>query len=251
MSNVIVKENESLDSALRRFKRQCQRSGVLTEVKKREQYDKPSVFFVNKGNISQSIIYAYSNIGPLADVRARFVARLFNAYFGDDTASLLFQEIREFRSFAYQVDGGIIVPPFIHREKSAYFYMWLSTRSDKAIDSMRVFEELVRQLPLDERRLEQVKKHLRHGLSNDYPAYRALSLRVAGMIRDGFKEDPNKLFLEEMERITIEDIQAFYETYICDSIRVYAVVANQKDLDLKQMEEFGEIMKLAGKNLYR
>lgn len=216
-----------------------------------EQYDKPSVFFVNKGNISQSIIYAYSNIGPLADVRARFVARLFNTYFGDDTASLLFQEIREFRSFAYQVDGGIIVPPFIHREKSAYFYMWLSTRSDKAIDSMRVFEELVRQLPLDERRLEQVKKHLRHSLSNDYPAYRALSLRVAGMIRDGFKEDPNKLFLEEMERITIEDIQAFYETYIRDSIRVYAVVANQKDLDLKQMEEFGEIMKLAGKNLYR
>ena len=71
------------------------------------------------------------------------------------------------------------------------------------------------------------------------------------MIRDGFKEDPNKLFLEEMERITIEDIQAFYETYIRDSIRVYAVVANQKDLDLKQMEEFGEIMKLAGKNLYR
>ncbi len=43
MAEVRVKENESLDSALRRFKRQCQRSGVLTEVKKREQYDKPSV----------------------------------------------------------------------------------------------------------------------------------------------------------------------------------------------------------------
>ncbi|MBQ4121587.1 MAG: 30S ribosomal protein S21 [Clostridia bacterium] len=43
MAEIRVKENESLDSALRRFKRQCQRSGVLTEVKKREQYDKPSV----------------------------------------------------------------------------------------------------------------------------------------------------------------------------------------------------------------
>ncbi|MGM9636945.1 MAG: 30S ribosomal protein S21 [Eubacteriales bacterium] len=43
MAEVRVKENESLDSALRRFKRQCQRSGVLTELKKREQYDKPSV----------------------------------------------------------------------------------------------------------------------------------------------------------------------------------------------------------------
>ena len=43
MAEIRVKENESLDSAIRRFKRQCQRSGVLTEVKKREQYDKPSV----------------------------------------------------------------------------------------------------------------------------------------------------------------------------------------------------------------
>ena len=43
MSNVIVKENESLDSALRRFKKQCARSGVLSELRKREHYEKPSV----------------------------------------------------------------------------------------------------------------------------------------------------------------------------------------------------------------
>ncbi len=43
VSEVRVKENESLDSALRRFKRQCARSGVLAEVRKREHYEKPSV----------------------------------------------------------------------------------------------------------------------------------------------------------------------------------------------------------------
>ena len=43
MAEVRVKENESLDSALRRFKRQCARSGVIAEVKKREHYEKPCV----------------------------------------------------------------------------------------------------------------------------------------------------------------------------------------------------------------
>ena len=43
MAEVRVKENESLDSALRRFKRQCARSGVLTELRKREHYEKTSV----------------------------------------------------------------------------------------------------------------------------------------------------------------------------------------------------------------
>ncbi len=43
MAEVKVKEGESLDSALRRFKRQCARSGILAELRKREHYEKPSV----------------------------------------------------------------------------------------------------------------------------------------------------------------------------------------------------------------
>ena len=43
MSEVRIKDGEALDSALRRFKRQCAKSGVFQEVRKREHYEKPSV----------------------------------------------------------------------------------------------------------------------------------------------------------------------------------------------------------------
>ena len=43
MSEVRVKENESLESALRRFKRNIAKAGIMCEVRKREHYDKPSV----------------------------------------------------------------------------------------------------------------------------------------------------------------------------------------------------------------
>ena len=43
MGEVHVGKTESLDSALRRFKRSCQKSGVLAECRKREHYEKPSV----------------------------------------------------------------------------------------------------------------------------------------------------------------------------------------------------------------
>lgn len=43
MSEIRVGKNETLDSALRRFKRTCQKSGVLAEIRKREHYEKPSV----------------------------------------------------------------------------------------------------------------------------------------------------------------------------------------------------------------
>ena len=43
MAQVFVRENESLESALKRFKRSCARDGVMAEVRKREHYEKPSV----------------------------------------------------------------------------------------------------------------------------------------------------------------------------------------------------------------
>ena len=43
MSEIRIRENEALESALRRFKRQCARAGVIAEVRKREHYEKPSV----------------------------------------------------------------------------------------------------------------------------------------------------------------------------------------------------------------
>jgi small subunit ribosomal protein S21 len=42
LATVRVGKDESLDSALRRFKRQVQRSGVLVEAKRHEHYEKPS-----------------------------------------------------------------------------------------------------------------------------------------------------------------------------------------------------------------
>lgn len=42
MPSVKVKENEPFDVALRRFKRSCEKAGVLAEVRRREFYEKPT-----------------------------------------------------------------------------------------------------------------------------------------------------------------------------------------------------------------
>lgn len=43
MPGVIVREGESFDGALRRFKKQCEKAGILSEIRKREHYEKPSI----------------------------------------------------------------------------------------------------------------------------------------------------------------------------------------------------------------
>ena len=43
MPGVLVRDNESFEDALKRFKKQCEHAGILSEIKKREHFEKPSV----------------------------------------------------------------------------------------------------------------------------------------------------------------------------------------------------------------
>jgi small subunit ribosomal protein S21 len=43
MGSVVVEENEPIDKALKRFKKECQKSGIPAELRRREHYEKPSV----------------------------------------------------------------------------------------------------------------------------------------------------------------------------------------------------------------
>ena len=53
MTTVKVGENETLDSALKRFKRKCQKDGIIGDLRKREAYEKPSVKRKKKAELAR------------------------------------------------------------------------------------------------------------------------------------------------------------------------------------------------------
>ena len=74
MSQVKVKENESLDSALRRFKRQTSRDGIIQEVRKREHYEKPSVARKKKSEAARKRKYNnYTYMGAVISLPLFFI----------------------------------------------------------------------------------------------------------------------------------------------------------------------------------
>ena len=53
MSTIRVGENESIDSALRRFKRKCSRDGIIGDLSPKEHYEKPSVLRKKKSEAAR------------------------------------------------------------------------------------------------------------------------------------------------------------------------------------------------------
>ena len=86
-----------------------------------KQYDRPTVFFIDMPDMAQSIVYGYVKGDPVDDKASRHASQLFSVYFGGDMSSLMFQEIREFRSFAYRTSGRYQLPNHAHKGTAGSF----------------------------------------------------------------------------------------------------------------------------------
>ena len=72
MAEVRIKDNEPLENALRRFKRQVTKSGIMGEVRKREHYEKPSVKRKKKSTLKKTQNYLYLRFLAASDFFLRF-----------------------------------------------------------------------------------------------------------------------------------------------------------------------------------
>lgn len=216
-----------------------------------KQYDRPTVFFIDMPDMAQSIVYGYVKGDPVDDKASRHASRLFSVYFGGDMSSLMFQEIREFRSFAYRTSGRYQLPNHAHKGTAGSFTAMLSTQSDKTLDALGVLDSLIREMPLKPERMEAVKQTLVNRINNDYPPFRNLSEKVASARMEGFDRDPAEEFLRDIATMDMQDISRFYREQISGRPVVYVITGNRKHIDMKKLAEYGTIIKVKKKGIYK
>ncbi len=64
MALVRIRDSEAFEQAFRRFKKACEKSGILSEVKKREHYEKPSVRLKKKSMAARKRLLKKTRKGP-------------------------------------------------------------------------------------------------------------------------------------------------------------------------------------------
>lgn len=215
-----------------------------------KQYDQPTVFFIDMPDMAQSIVYGYVKGDPVDDNASRHASQLFSIYFGGDMSSLMFQEIREFRSFAYRTSGRYQLPNHVHKGAAGSFTAMLSTQSDKTLDALGVLDSLNREMPLKPERVEAVKQTLTNHINNDYPPFRSLSEKVASARMEGFDRDPAEEFLQDIATMDMQDISRFYQEQIHGRPVVYVIAGNRKHIDMKKLAGYGTIVKVKKKEIY-
>lgn len=216
-----------------------------------KKYDKPTVYFMDMPTASQSIVYGYAKGEVTDDAWSRHAARLFSVYFGGDMSSLMFQEIREFRSLAYRVSGRYILPPHKLEGKAGEFVTMLSTQSDKTLDALGIMNSLIHEMPEKEERISTVKQSIVNQVNNDFPSFREVPEKVAGFRRNGFDCDPSEALLSGISDMDMKDIIRFYRHNVRLKPVVYVIVGNSRRIDMKQLETYGNVIRLRKKDIYK
>ena len=216
-----------------------------------KKYDKPTVYFMDMPTASQSIVYGYAKGEVTDDAWSRHAARLFSVYFGGDMSSLMFQEIREFRSLAYRVSGRYILPPHKLEGKAGEFVTMLSTQSDKTLDALGIMNSLIHEMPEKEERISTVKQSIVNQVNNDFPSFREVPEKVAGFRRNGFDNDPSEALLSGISDMDMKDIMRFYRHNVRLKPVVYVIVGNSRRIDMKQLETYGNVIRLRKKDIYK
>jgi predicted Zn-dependent peptidase len=216
-----------------------------------QKYEKPTVFVLDNPKAKQSVIYGYTYTPTELDNDLMNASRLFNMYFGAGMTSIMFQEIREFRSFAYGAYSQYVRPGVVNKNTGSYLLCNLSTQSDKTNDALFVLDSLLKDMPVRLEKLKNDKQQLRNDIGNSYPSFRNVSSRIANMKRSGYNEDTNDILLDGLNKMDMDTVIDFYNKNIKSKTTCYIVAGNMKQVDMEKLKQFGEVKVVKTKEIFK
>lgn len=203
-----------------------------------QEYDKNIIYLINKPDAVQSQVYFYIKGQPVS-LDEIVTMDGFNNYFGSGMSSLVFQEIREFRSLAYGA-GARYIPP-IRPGENGFLYASISCQADKTTEVVEVMSGLLTEMPVKKERLEGLKSGLINSVYTSKPRFRSTTTLVENWLDYGYPEDPSSYKLPLYQKITMEDIVAFYEKHLKGQPIAIGIIGNKSKIDLESLKAYGEI----------
>jgi len=202
---------------------------------------KNTIYFVNDKKAVQSQVYFYvpgekTGNEKYADMTA------FNEYFSGGFSGLMLQEIREYRSLAYATGGRYGIAPV--SGKNGRLITYIGCQADKTAEACEVMVSLIKNMPLKEERMGDMKQALQIKAGNSYPEFRELASTVVDYKRKGYNEDPNQKAFQEYNNFSSAVLNQFYQSHIQGKPYVITIYGDKSRIDLEKLKALGDVVEL-------
>lgn len=214
----------------------------------RQTYTEPQVLFLPDKDMQQAKVYFFTEGEPY-QIKDAVVYDAFNEYFGDGFSGLVMNEIREKRSLAYTAVGGFRKPQLQGRK--TYFIGYVGTQSDKVVDVIDAYMDLLDKMPLYPENMERIRIHMRQSALANRPSFRRKSQVFVDWMRLGYTHDPAITQVREIQRLQFGQIESFYNGHLQGKPFVIAIMGDPKQIDLKAISaRCGKVKKVQKSKIF-
>lgn len=205
------------------------------------------VYFVNDTKGVQSHIVFYAPTATFDKNNAIYM-KAFNDYFGYDMSSILFQEIREFRSLAYSTYG------FVREARDAknkdVFVSYVGCQGDKSPEALDLLNSLIKDMPIKQERANSLISAVKNSIENSNPGFRDyISLYETSALR-GYDDNYNLFLAKQLPNLTFDKMVDYYKTNVQNLPLRLSVVGNKTKFDLNILSKYGKVTTIKLKKIY-
>ena len=212
-----------------------------------KKHTRNKVFLIDDPKAVQSQIYIMGQ-GRVLDMESRSTSDVFNKYFGSGMASIIFQEIREFRSLAYTAYGQYVNRRDI--ELPGYFIGYMGTQVDKSMEAISTYMDLFKNMPIKESRISTIKSGLTQSINTRKPGWRSQGAYVSRARKQGYDKDPNILDYNNYDNVNFDDIINFYKNNITKDPIVITILTDKSKINIDKILDYGELIEVKKKNIF-
>ena len=190
----------------------------------------------------------YSSRGEKFDPAIEPGRQLYDEYFGGGMNSIVFQEMRESRGLAYSAWAGLNRPPYL--DQDYYFVSQIATQSDKLMDAVNTFNDIINNMPLSENAFRLAKDAMITRLRTD----RVTGMSVIWNYLDaqdlGQTVDSRIKLYNDIQNLTLDDVAAFQQQWVKGRTYYYGILGSFKDLNMKALEKLGPVTRLTTEDIF-
>ena len=190
----------------------------------------------------------YSSRGEKFDPAIEPGRQLYDEYFGGGMNSIVFQEMRESRGLAYSAWAGLNRPPYL--DQDYYFVSQIATQSDKLMDAVNTFNDIINNMPLSENAFRLAKDAMITRLRTDRVTGMSIIWNYLDAQDLGQTVDSRIKLYNDIQNLTLDDVAAFQQQWVKGRTYYYGILGSFKDLDMKALEKLGPVTRLTTEDIF-
>lgn len=173
---------------------------------------------------------------------------LYNEYFNGNMGSIVFQEMRESRGLAYGAGAGFYAPSY--RKYPFIYSAYISTQTDKLMDAVRAFDEIINDMPQSEAAFALAKAGSIDRLRTERVNKSAVLWDYIENQDMGLNEDLDKVYYDFLQTSTISDVVKFQQEWVKGRTYYFGILGDKKHLDMKSLKQMGEVVELTTEQIF-